>query len=79
MGKLEHTNSGEKNEFYYLACAIICSPSVEQERENATGTKGVRVFATRHMGKAGDIVRARIGRVTWDSQVWLSLLSRCVE
>ena len=29
------------------------SASVEQERKNSTGTKGVSVFSTRHSGKVG--------------------------
>lgn len=29
------------------------SASVEQERKNSTGTKGVRAFSTTHSGKVG--------------------------
>lgn len=63
------------------------SASVEQERKNSTRTKGVSVFSTRHSGKVGgggdgggaDIVRARIGRLTWDLNGLLSLILLCIE
>lgn len=74
--ELEDTNSGEKNKFYYLARTIICSPSVEQEGVRCDRNQRDKSIYYQAHGKSW---RARIGRVTWDSKVWLSLLLLCVE
>lgn len=72
--KLEDTNSGEKNKFNYLARTIICSPSVEQDGGRCDrNQRGKSIYYQAH----GKSCRVRIGRITWDSKVWLSLLLVC--
>ena len=51
VGKLENTMGREASSV--LGKYTNHSASVEQERKNSTGTKGVSVFITRHSGKVG--------------------------
>lgn len=49
----------EEKQVLYLASTLTIQHR-QNERKNATGTKGVSVFSTRHSGKVGGERRARI-------------------